>query len=49
MQPNKTLLRIMPEVQQPIGTPVMWEDEENQIKDKVGFCGRQSCLKIYLD
>ena len=33
----------MPEVQQPIGTPVTWEDEENQIKDKVRFCGRQSC------
>ena len=38
----------MPEAQQPIGTPVTWEDEENQIKDMVRFCGRKSCGDIYL-
>ena len=38
----------MPEVQQPIGTPVMWQVVENQIKEKVRFFVRQSCENIYL-
>jgi hypothetical protein len=42
-QSNNPKVRIMQEVQLLIGTPVIWELEDNEIKDKVRFCGRQSC------